>query len=251
MKKFIAIPLIFCLLILCSCSNYKTSKKQCYDSNGMPYESITITGPGTFKDKDFNIRHDSMGEGTTIEHIEARAFLQNNKIESVDIYCVDIGDNAFSECANLKSVAISYSDIGSNAFYNCDNLESVTIGSTCDIGEGAFSACYSLKNLTIQGGIIGKHAFSYCDQLTSITIQGSKIEGYAFAYCDNLENVTITSAYSIDPDAFFNCNKHITINYLKTKEDFKHTAQNGYRSGLSTVFGGGITVICSDGNLYY
>ena len=245
MKKFIAIPLIFCLFILCSCSNVKTTKKTAYDDNGMPYDSITITGPGASISKDLIIKSNTT-EGK-IEQIAARAFIQCNKIESVNIQYVDIGKNAFAECANLKSATFNSCEIGENAFYNCDSLENLTFKGHCVIGESSFKSCNNLKSLVIDSGSIGESAFYSCSNLKSITIGSLFIGDYAFYNCHNLENVTLTSTYvTIEQDAFLRCSKHITINFSGTTQKFKERA----REGLLSI-DGGITVKCTNGNLYY
>jgi len=218
MKKFIATSLIFCLTVLCSCANVETTKKTVYDKNGMPYDSITITGPGASVDE--NLVINSNTDDGKIERIEIRAFLKCDQLTSVKINDVPyICNNAFAECANLKSVEIYNCNIGANAFYNCDKLETVYINQ-CIIENSAFKDCDNLKNVIIKGNHVSSvndfcsirdSAFESCDNLENLTIEnGSDIGKNAFAYCKNLKTVTIGFG-DIEDSAFSGCSSLKTV----------------------------------------
>lgn len=266
MKKFIAIPLIFCLLILCSCSSLKITKETAHDSFGIAYDSITIKGPGAFMEEDLVITKDM--DGGKVSEIAPYAFFECDKIESLKINGdLTIYDNAFSRCNNLKKVTLTgLDDIKDNAFYDCNNLEELIIDNCYSVCDGAFIGCENLKNVSINCSYCFV-AFGGCPKLKTITIKGgtyqsrslpSNIEeaiifagsfkDHAFNGCDNLERVTCTStSVYFDRYAFEVCEKNITITYPGTKAVFKDHA----REGLTTLLGGDITVKCTDGTLYY
>lgn len=137
----------------------------------------------------------------------------------------EIGDYAFSDCANLSSVVIpkSVTRIGCDVFEGTRWLDeqwadvfviingillkymgeyadhapaTITIPSAVtSIAGGAFRYCDTLKNVTIPDTVteIGDYAFAYCCGLTSAEIPGSvKIIGEnAFYWCENMSDVTI------------------------------------------------------------
>lgn len=272
MKKFIAIPLIFCLLILCSCSSLKIKKETAHDSYGIAYDSITIKGPGAFMEEDLVITKDM--DGGKVYEVAPYAFFQCKKIESLKATgWFSIHDNAFAECENLKTVTLDGLDeIKNNAFYNCDSLEEVNIIDVFDIGDRAFCDCDNLKKATLSSSSIssieGEAIFAACPKLETLTIHGfslgtkslfsydlkhliissSSLARHALGNCKNLESVTCTNTgVSFDRYTFEFCDKNITITYPGTKAVFKDHA----REGLTTLLGGDITVNCTDGTLYY
>ena len=65
----------------------------------------------------------------------------------------EIGEWAFSDCANLKEVILNegLEKIGTGVFSNT-NIESITIpDSVEEIGESAFSGCWNLKKVIYKG----------------------------------------------------------------------------------------------------
>ena len=105
----------------------------------------------------------------------------------------DIGDYAFSSCANLTSITIpnSVSNIGDGTFFLCRRLTSVTLpNSVTKIGNSMFLNCDSLTSITIPDSVmsIGTFAFSDCKSMTNITIPKSVayIGNYAFSRCHKL-----------------------------------------------------------------
>ena len=64
----------------------------------------------------------------------------------------EIGESAFSGCANLKSIVIpdSVTAISGAAFMGCANLESIAIPDGVDyIGSSAFAECTSLRETIV------------------------------------------------------------------------------------------------------
>ena len=117
-------------------------------------------------------------------------------------------------------------EIGENAFWNCAGLTSISIpGRVMKIGNRAFYGCTSLATLTLNEGLqeIGDYAFSSCSKLTSLTIPNGvrKIGEYAFAGCRGLTTVSLfplkssntTNLVSIGKDAFQTCSKISRVEY--------------------------------------
>ncbi|MBQ1962839.1 MAG: leucine-rich repeat domain-containing protein, partial [Clostridia bacterium] len=77
----------------------------------------------------------------------------------------DIGDSAFSWCANLTDITLpeGITTIGWSVFSDCRSLSSITLPEgVSGIGEFAFYDCASLRSITIPESVtsIGRGAFS-------------------------------------------------------------------------------------------
>ena len=108
----------------------------------------------------------------------------------------NIGNYAFSGCANLTGVTIpnNVKNISEAAFFLCVGLTNVVIGTNVtSIGIGVFENCTSLTSISIPNSVtnIGMIAFQ-SSGLTSITIPSSigSIGESAFTYCTSLTNLT-------------------------------------------------------------
>ncbi len=100
------------------------------------------------------------------------------KTVKIEYGVTNVGDYAFSDCANLTSVTLpsSVTQIGWCVFRNCTSLTSVTIPSSVkSIGLSAFASCTSLKSITIPNSVtfIDNYVFENCWSLTSLTIPSS------------------------------------------------------------------------------
>lgn len=188
-----------------------------YETEGLSYEDIgnscKVTGIGTATGS--NIVIPSKYKGSPV---------------------VEIGDSAFSECANLKSVVIpnSVRRIGQWAFKactglqrieiphgveiiryqtfaHCSGLQSVTIpNSITNIFDYAFYGCSSLQSVEIPNSVrnIGNAAFMLCGSLRNVTIPNSVTDmgRWAFSECGNLRDVTISNAITnIGIETFMLC----------------------------------------------
>ena len=130
-------------------------------------------------------------DGKPVVEIGRDAFLNCAGLTSITIpsSVKSIGWYAFSGCTGLTSITIpsSVTEIDWFAFANCTGLTTATIGGNCEIGAGAFSGCTSLTDVTIQSGIttIGWSAFKGCTKLSSISIPASvtSVDRYAFYNC--------------------------------------------------------------------
>lgn len=111
-------------------------------------------------------------------------------------------------------------NIGANAFYDCASLTSVTIpDSVINIRDYAFNNCTSLASVTIPSSVtsIGDNVFAWCTSLTSITIPSSVISigNYAFAGWTNLQTINCGFAEGAVDGAPWGA-PNATINYNVT-----------------------------------
>ena len=161
---------------------------------------------------------------------------------------VEIGDQAFYNCANLTSITLpnSITSIGIRAFNGCTNLTSVTIPGVTSIGGNAFQGCTNLTSVTIPGVTsIGGNAFNGCTELTSITIPGgvTTISGRAFKGCTKLSSVTIQEGVTtIKANAFDGCTALTSITLPNTITTIQQYAFSN--SGLTSItIPSGVTTI--------
>ena len=142
----------------------------------------------------------------------------------------EVGDWAFSECANLLTIKIpnSVTRIGTGAFSHCEALEVVELSTRLtELGESVFFGCSNLKSfsgkyatedgrcLVVDGElrhfapkgiteytipsnatVIGYDVFYSCTKLKTVHIHSKVIEikDFAFYYCEGLKSVYCNAA---------------------------------------------------------
>ena len=104
-----------------------------------------------------------------IDNEDSYVFSYNNTLESIIIpdSVVQIGSNAFRNCATLRDVVLSdyLIQIGENAFSGCKSLTAINLPVTLrEIGDAAFCGCDSLTSINIPNTIyrLGDSVFSEC-----------------------------------------------------------------------------------------
>ena len=146
------------------------------------------------------------------------AFHRNENLETINIDCETIGDEAFSGCDSLTDITLgeNVKTLGDKAFYTCDALERVEIPSTVtDIGEKTFYSCPALKEAIIRAGTVKAGTFYNCRALTTLVISDNATLDASFtaanAYAkETLETVKIGKG-EIGNSAFSNCTNLTTV----------------------------------------
>ena len=130
--------------------------------------------------------------GRMVVDILNRAFMNNNKITSLDLTNAEhlerIGTFAFWNCTNLSgslTLPASITKVETAAFQDCTSLESVSIMTTdSNVPNQCFYGCTSLSSVTLGENItrIGYLAFANCPNLTYVEIPAgvTVIESTAF-----------------------------------------------------------------------
>ena len=154
--------------------------------------------------------------------VEAPGGVTGSYVISTNV--VDIGDNAFLNCAGLTGITIpeSVTNIGDYAFEDC-GLATVVIGANIlNIGSAAFGSCQNLTAITVDGGNLSYSSSSgiLFDKLQLTLIQApagftgsfaipagvTSISSGAFSGCLSLTGVTMPdSVTNIGSDAFNVC----------------------------------------------
>lgn len=164
----------------------------------------------------YNTTH-QYGEGAVVNVYEDQSkdfvieagVLKEYHGESVDVVIPDnvyeIGAGAFKG-KKIRSITLhsKITEIGEGAFSGCANLASIDIpNNTTEIGPNAFEGCSSLTNITIPNGVkaIGSRAFSGCRSLINARIPETvkyikypnqyEPVGCLFENCSELKSVTI------------------------------------------------------------
>lgn len=146
------------------------------------------------------------------------AFHRNESLETINIDCETIGDEAFSGCDYLTDITLgeNVKTLGDKVFYTCDALERVEIPSTVtDIGEKTFYSCPALKEAIIRAGTVKAGTFYNCRALTTLIISDNATLDASFtaanAYAkETLETVKIGKG-EIGNSAFSNCTNLTTV----------------------------------------
>jgi len=155
---------------------------------------------------------------------------------------VEIGDNAFINCANLVSVSMpsitkirffafgfctSLENIyapeavflGSHAFAGCEGLTQISFPKVTTLEDGVFKHCEGLLTLDMSRDlplitVLDGSCFIYCISLTTVILNGSltTIRGGTFTYCEALATVDISeSVTTIEWGAFSECFNLTTV----------------------------------------
>lgn len=117
---------------------------------------------------------------------------------------VEIGQQAFENCAGIQSVKMpqSVTCIGTSAFSGCRSLTDIELSKNLiEVGNWAFARCTALKRIVLPDTLItiGNWAFNGCISLESINIpdsvqkreQGRDLHG-TFENCPALKEVHIS-----------------------------------------------------------
>lgn len=186
------------------------------------YVPVNISGQGPDGDQ----KNDTLGylaEGkVTIRGIASNAFSPDNH---------EPNDNDNGQIRTL-TIPSTVQFIGANAFANSNFLESVTIDdSACEIlGDEAFSGCVHLESIQFTSGNselkkIGRKAF-YNTLLQNIVFPEfvSQI-GVGCLYFSDIQEITMgglkNETLTIDPYAFFGCEKLTKVNFAGETTEFK------------------------------
>ena len=159
---------------------------------------------------------------------------------------VEVGNNAFSDCANLNSINFNYGlkKIGEKAFYRTGNIKELkipntleTMGNMCfsesdvekvilpdsllDVGSGVFSKCLRLKEINIPGSIntIPQRMLEGCNSIKSIVVGNgiTSIDSYAF-YNSGIVEITLPISIKEIGKDVFNSSSISTIIYQGTRK---------------------------------
>lgn len=197
------------------------------------------------------------------------AFHRNENLETINIDCETIGDEAFSGCDSLTNITLgsSVKTLGRAVFYTCDALERVEIPSTVtDIGEKTFYSCPALKEAIIRAGTVKAGTFYNCRTLTTLiisdnatldasftvgnthakeTLETVKIERgeigiSAFNSCPNLTTVELGNGVtSVGDNAFSKCTALTSINIGDGVTSIGKNAFNGCTALTNANIGSG------------
>ena len=208
------------------CGEKDTSKQLAYTlSTDQTY--YTVTGKGTYSNKDLVIP--STYNGLPVKEIAEKAFQKWTLIETVQIpdSIEKIGESAFSGCTNLEYNSDpdgigSYLGNEDNPYMLLVTMSSANVteyvlpSTTRFIDYKAFDSCSSLTRVVIPDSVvtIGESAFSSCESLSYVSIgKGVKeIGARAFASLFSLKTVEIAtdSELEIIGNEAFSNTMHIT-----------------------------------------
>ena len=177
-------------------------------------EEVTI--PATITSMDWDVFSYSGVESVQVycNELGQGAFWNCKNLTSATLHegLTIVGHGAFQECSNLPTITIpqSVTTIRKNAFYQCSLLTAVNFApgaQVSEIGETCFYQCTSLKGITFPKSLktIGNSAFRYCSSLNNVVLPDSlvTIQDWAFANCTAMENLTIEEGVtSINRDVF-------------------------------------------------
>ncbi len=212
---------------------YTVSKQRLGYELSADGKSYIVTGLGTLPADTASITIDATYLGKPVIAISANAFKDNGKITTV-------------------TISDSVTEIGANAFSGCADLTTVDLGDgIVTIGNSAFNGCSDLTAITLPDALetIGASAFAGTG-LTAVTIP-AKVEAIgisAFADSLSLGEITIEAAeFTMGKDAFNNCGKNITVDYLMgEKADWEDIVKD-----VNWTDAKAYTIKCSDGNISY
>ena len=144
-----------------------------------------------------------------VTQLDARAFAEAHKLESVDFEAnsrlMSIGDECFKDCRRLENFVFPKSSmpliIGYRILPDNSEIESITIKSVFVMADGAFENHLSLKSVTIDSSCsmraIPMNCFKGCSQLEEVVINCTSIktiEHQAFEECVSLKEIALPSS---------------------------------------------------------
>ena len=170
-----------------------------------------------------NVRTAPIVLPATLKSIGHRAFMYNNKVESITFNegLETIRSYAFSNCNAVKSISlpVSIATLENNVFEGCDSLTEFRFPATFkEVPDGILYHCDKLQKVVLADGTtrINNYAFQACPQLSDINLEGQSaltyIGTYAFA---NTGFTTMTLPNSIAEmgySAFRSCANLESIN---------------------------------------
>ena len=152
---------------------------------------------------------------------------------------------SFMGCNYLQHVVfpLEVVDIGQEAFAQCAELTEVALHNVETIGDWAFCGCRSLCNLTLGSELrtIGKSAFYECYELTFVTIprNTTSIGPTAFVDCTSLTYIDVEAGnvmYSSLDGVLFDHDRTVLIQYPCDRTDTNYTVPNGVMSIANSAF---------------
>ncbi len=123
----------------------------------------------------------------------------------------EIGENAFSNCADLVEVVVpeGVTKINAGAFMNCTALKTVVLPSSLRELNSSFMNCSALETLTIPEGVttLKNGVVFNCDSLKVLIVNAPVKATDALAgYCDSLETVVLGNGSTVfGQNAFNSC----------------------------------------------
>lgn len=156
-----------------------------------------------------------------VEKIGTGAFLESVVKGVAHYYVTEIGDSAFSGCANLQifmtqtqggatELPRKIEKIGEHAFANSNKIawgETLTIPATVkEIGKYAFAA-NNIKKAVVPAdlAVLSEGVFALCENMTEVVLKNglTEIGAYAFRGCKSLTSIAIPSSVTTLGDACF------------------------------------------------
>ena len=228
MKKFLAIMLVFILLVsVVACGKADDAAKDdenvevttaavkhVYQEEGSDDKfGYAVNAEGDYDivsfdsvDKMHKVTIPSDIDGIPVTGIADEAFKSAWQITEIVIpdTVKYIGVAAFFDCKYLEKVdmADSVIRISEAAFKDCIALDNLTLSKgLVEIGDGAFFGCASLKKIAFTDKVetIGKGAFQNCTALAEVSISASvkEIKDGAFQGCTALKSIEIPATVEV------------------------------------------------------
>lgn len=249
------------------------------------------TNPGLFKETDlyFQGSLNNPAKNLLIEKdVKKYSFYNCRNVQTLELFCKEIGQDAFRACSNLTSIKFDSSlvSIGAGAFQQCTNLKTIerdnqyralSIGNYAfyycpltnvsdvfweqieDIGYQSFYAA-SAEKMTFSDNLksVGQLAFAQNKKLTEINLLDSKVSQLpsgVFSYCSALEIIKLpgTLVYNEENKTYpIGTNCWLSCGSLK-EIWYKNNIENWKKTTqtTNTLYGGSgdLTIVCTDGHL--
>ena len=158
--------------------------------------NLSRSGVGAFMDCK-KLKNVTLGEKTRL----APKMFENTILESVELYCDTIPDQAFKNCQKLKTVIsngnLTY--LGTEAFYDCVKLTSVTFNGECEeIASFAFSGCDDLEVFTLPNGTVNIRDAVFSDSALEklVFAENTYLNEVGISIFDNVKNLEFDATNS-------------------------------------------------------